>query len=128
MRPWEPLQSLNSLSVTKISELSKFSKAYISQVKHGKCPPSKKLLKALSSYERSTQTEIDYFNLFMMSRQSTETSETISLIYFYYIRGTNCILFSSPELILIRPNNIIDLILLRATVETAFRLHDLAYC
>ena len=65
---------LNTLSVTEISELSKLSKAYISQVKHGNRPPSKKLLKTLSRYERNARTEVDYYNLFIMSRQSMEVS------------------------------------------------------
>ena len=38
------LKLLNKLSVSKLAELSSFSKAYISQVKHGKRPPSEKLL------------------------------------------------------------------------------------
>ncbi len=67
---------LNSLSVTQISLLSKFSKAYISQVKWGIRPPSKKLLKILEDHQRSTttETEIDYFNLFMTSRRSMAAS------------------------------------------------------
>jgi len=74
-------QLLNSLSVTEISELSKFSKAYISQVKHGTRPSSRKLLKILSSYERDTKTETDYFNLFMTSRQSMQVSPGTEQFY-----------------------------------------------
>ena len=74
MSPWEPLQLLNSLSVTKISELSKFSKSYISQVKHGKCPPSKRLLETLAGYNRCASTRYDYFNLFLRSRQAMGVS------------------------------------------------------
>jgi len=72
---------LNTLSVAEISELSNLSKAYISQVKHGKRPPSKKLLKILSSYERSTRTEVDYYNLFIMSRQVMEVSPGTEQFY-----------------------------------------------
>ncbi len=81
MRPWEPLQLLNSLSVTKISELSKFSKSYISQVKHGKCPPSRKLLEVLKNHHRRIQTEHDYFTLFLRSRKAMEVSPGTEQFY-----------------------------------------------
>lgn len=81
MRPWEPLQSLNSLSVTKISELSKFSKSYISQVKHGKCPPSRKLLEVLKNHHRCIQTEHDYFTIFLRSRKAMEVSPGTEQFY-----------------------------------------------
>ena len=72
MRPWEPLQSLNSLSVTQIAELSKFSKSYISQVKHGKCPPSAKLLEVLKSHHHRIQTELsdDYRRFIQIPRRT----------------------------------------------------------
>ena len=70
----DPLRLLNSLSVTEISELSKLSKAYISQVKNGKRPPSKRLLEILTAHKRSTATEIDYYDFFIMSRRSMEVS------------------------------------------------------
>ena len=81
MRPTEPLQLLNSLSVTKIAELSKFSKSYISQVKHGKCPPSKKLLEILKNHHRRIQTEHDYFTLFLRSRKATGVSSGTEQFY-----------------------------------------------
>ena len=81
MSPWEPLQLLNSLSVTKISELSKFSKSYISQVKHGKCPPSKKLLEVLKNHHRRIQTEHDYFTLFLRSRKAMEVAPGTEQFY-----------------------------------------------
>jgi integrase/recombinase XerD len=59
---------LNNLGVTEISELSKLSKAYISQVKHGRRPPSRKLLETLKSYYCRTQADHDYFTLFLRSR------------------------------------------------------------
>ncbi len=74
-------QLLNTLSVTEIAELSKLSKAYISQVKRGVRTPSGKLLKILFSYERGTRTEVDYFNLFIMSRQSMEISPGTAQFY-----------------------------------------------
>jgi len=81
MSPCEPLQLLNSLSVTKISELSKFSKSYISQVKHGKCQPSKKLLGVLESYHNRVQTEHDYFTLFLRSRRAMEIAPGTEQFY-----------------------------------------------
>ncbi len=84
MRPTEPLQLLNSLSVTQIAELSKFSKSYISQVKHGKCPPSKKLLEVLKNHRRRVQTENDYFTLFLRSRKAMEV--TLGTEQFYRIK------------------------------------------
>ena len=81
MRPWEPLQSLNSLSVTQIAELSKFSKSYISQVKHGKCPPSAKLLEVLKSHHHRIQTEHDYFTIFLRSRKAMEVSPGTEQFY-----------------------------------------------
>jgi integrase len=77
----DQLQLLNSLSVTEISLLSKFSKSYIFQVKRGIRPPSKKLLKILDEYQVSTKTEIDYYNLFMLSRQSMQVSSGTEQFY-----------------------------------------------
>lgn len=77
-------QLLNSLSVTEISELSKLSKAYISQVKNGKRPPSKRLLEVLTNHKRTTNTEIDYYNLFIISRRSMEVSP--GTLQFYRIK------------------------------------------
>jgi len=68
------LQLLNTLSVTEISELSKLSKAYISQVKHGNRPPSKRLLENLTSYNGCRRTGYDYFTLFLQSRKAMEGS------------------------------------------------------
>ena len=72
---------LNTLSVTEISLLSKFSKAYISQVKKGTRPPSNRLLKILEEYQVSTKTEIDYYNLFKVSRQSMQVSPGTEQFY-----------------------------------------------
>jgi len=72
---------LNSLSVTEISLLSKLSKAYISQVKNGSRPPSKRLLETLSSYNRCTKTEYDYFSIFLQSRKAMEVSPGTEQFY-----------------------------------------------
>lgn len=68
------LKLLDTLSVAEISTISKLSKSYIYQVKEGKRPPSKKLQRILYEYYRSTKTEIDYYNLFMISRQAMAVS------------------------------------------------------
>jgi integrase/recombinase XerD len=81
MSPWNPLQLLNSLGVAKISELSNFSKSYISQVKNGKCPPSKKLLAALKDHHHCTQTRYDYFTLFLRSRKVIQVSPGTAQFY-----------------------------------------------
>jgi site-specific recombinase XerD len=65
---------LNKLSVTHIAELSNFSKAYISQVKHGKRPPSQKLLDALAEQIEQKKPQIDYLNLFLESRTAMGVS------------------------------------------------------
>jgi len=77
----DPLQLLNTLSVTEISELSKLSKAYISQVKHGNRPPSKRLLENLTSYNGCIRTGYDYFTLFLQSRKAMEVSPGTEQFY-----------------------------------------------
>ena len=76
-----PLHLLNKLSVTEISRLSKLSKSYISQVKHGKRPPSKRLLEALIAHYRGTRTERDYFSLFLRSRLAIGVSPRTAQFY-----------------------------------------------
>ncbi len=70
----DTLKLLNKLTVSEIAELSKLSKAYISQVKHGKRPPSQRLLDALVAYTKPKQTDKDYFSLFLQSRQAMGVS------------------------------------------------------
>jgi site-specific recombinase XerD len=77
----DQLRLLNSLSVTEISELSKLSKAYISQVKHGNRPPSRRLLEALKNYHSRTQTDHDYFTLFIQSRKAMEVTPGTEQFY-----------------------------------------------
>ena len=65
---------LNKLTVSELAELSKLSKAYISQVKHGKRLPSKKLLDALVAHTKRDKPEKDYFALFIESRNAMGAS------------------------------------------------------
>jgi integrase/recombinase XerD len=66
------LRLLKKLSVTQIAELSKLSKSYISQVKHGSRPPSKRLLEALFIHSRGTGHE--HISLFLRSREAMGVS------------------------------------------------------
>jgi integrase/recombinase XerC len=65
---------LNNLSVSELAELSNLSKAYISQVKHGKRPPSQKLLEALGSCIKQNNPQKDYLELFLKSREAIGVS------------------------------------------------------
>jgi len=72
---------LNKLSVSKLAELSNFSKAYISQVKHGKRPPSERLLGALAKLAKDRlPTSMDYeatLVLFLKSRREGISPNTL---------------------------------------------------
>jgi transcriptional regulator with XRE-family HTH domain len=61
------------MTVSELALLSNFSKAYISQVKHGQRPPSKKLLKSLIKLpEDDKRNGADLqkaINLFIQSRR-----------------------------------------------------------
>ena len=73
---------LNKLSVSELAELSKLSKAYISQVKHGKRPPSAKLINLLQQYHdksnRHNGSEAKLaIELFLKSRRGGTATSTI---------------------------------------------------
>ena len=51
------------MTVSELAELSKLSKAYISQVKNGKRPPSRRLLDALLDEDNPKDKGIDYYPL-----------------------------------------------------------------
>ncbi len=78
------LKLLNKLTVSQLAELSNLSKSYISQVKHGKCPPSQKLLDTLSEYAKPNNATVDYPALFIMSRKAIGVSP--KTLVFYYDR------------------------------------------
>ncbi len=82
MSPNHHLKLLNKFSVSELAELSKLSKAYISQVKHGKRPPSVKLLECLSQIQcGQNKLEIDYLPIFIQSRRAIEVSPTTIKYY-----------------------------------------------
>jgi transcriptional regulator with XRE-family HTH domain len=56
----DTLKLLHKLTVSELAELINLSKAYISQVKHGKRPPSQKLLGALSGLDKPNSDVKDY--------------------------------------------------------------------
>ena len=73
---------LNKLTVTELAKLSNFSKSYISQVKHGKCPPSRKLLQALQDFKGQGQghTNLEPYQaiqLFLKSRREGLSPRTL---------------------------------------------------
>jgi len=82
MSPLHNLKMLNKMTVSELAELSNLSKAYISQVKHGKRPPSKKLLGSLRLPEsKQVIPEKDYLALFLQSRQAIEVSASTLKFY-----------------------------------------------
>ncbi len=73
---------LNKLSVSRLAELSNLSKPYISQVKHGKRPPSDKLVSALERYleNRNGNNSIKIakaIDLFLKSRRNGISPNTV---------------------------------------------------
>ena len=58
----------------ELAKLSNLSKSYISQVKHGKRPPSPKLLNALGTPDRLKKPDKDYLDLFLQSRKARGVS------------------------------------------------------
>ncbi|MFC1948106.1 tyrosine-type recombinase/integrase [Chloroflexota bacterium] len=80
-KPNNTLKLLNKLSVSELAELSKMSKAYISQVKNGKRPPSQNLLSTLENLNKPKNPSVDYYNLFIQSRQAKEVSPSTLKFY-----------------------------------------------
>ncbi len=74
----DQIQLLNKITLSDFLKFSKFSKGYVSQVKSGYRPPSKRFLKALEDYTTTVKTKRNYLNLFLQSRQTIEvTTQTI---------------------------------------------------
>ena len=76
---------LNKLSVTELAQLSKLSKSYISQVKHGKCPPSPRLLDAIAKHISLNNSDRDYLAYFLQSRQSINVSPNTMKLYCFIL-------------------------------------------
>jgi len=75
------LKLLNQLPVTELAKLSNLSKSYISQVKHGKCPPSQKLINAIMLQSQPSKPSTDYYSLFLQSRESMGVSPKTLIFY-----------------------------------------------
>ena len=78
------------------------SKAYISQVKHGKRPPSEKLIQALMEFDRKSNkrngVSIDEaIALFLKSRREGLSSQTINNFYKCYLEKVIPILGLAPK-------------------------------
>jgi len=70
------IETLNKKGVSELAELSKLSKAYISQVKHGQRPPSKRLIETLLLNQPSSPTP-DYLDMFLKSRSQGLSHRTL---------------------------------------------------
>ena len=91
---------LNKLDVSTLAELSNLSKAYISQVKHGKRPPSERLLRSLHSYwqdkhKDQIQEVSKVIDLFLKSRRQGASRGTI-FFYSKYLTKALPVLGLSP--------------------------------
>jgi site-specific recombinase XerD/transcriptional regulator with XRE-family HTH domain len=92
---------LNKLSVSELAELSNFSKSYVSQVKHKRRPPSKKLLEVLQRLDQrgnGNQAEIEKaILLFLQSRQQGLSPGTIDGFYRKYLGKAIPVLGLTPK-------------------------------
>ena len=79
--PQTALRLLNKLKVSQIAELSGLSKAYVSQVRHGICPPSQKLIHALVESSHYKRPEHDYLKFFLESRMARGVSPKTTAFY-----------------------------------------------
>lgn len=78
--------------MTKVAEPTKLSKSYISQVKHGKRPPSEKLIQALLQVcgegKKSNSLEVDKaIDLFIESRQNGICPNTVTFYRKYLAKA-----------------------------------------
>jgi site-specific recombinase XerD len=91
---------LNKLGVTELAELSNLSKSYISQVKHGKCPPSQKLVDAILEHCERTNTDSvsgeKVVSQFLDSRREGISLQTIAF-YRHYLTKAIAKLGLSPK-------------------------------
>jgi site-specific recombinase XerD len=81
LSPDDVLGLLKKRPTSQLAELSSFSEAYISQVKHGRRPPSPRLIQALSELHFQKRS-IDYVDLFFKSRSQGLSANTLE----YYER------------------------------------------
>lgn len=88
-KSFNSVRLLNKLPVSTLVELSNFSKSYISQVKHGKRPPSQNFLNALQKLDkRGNDNSINIQNailMFLESRREGLSPRTIDDFYRKYL-------------------------------------------
>lgn len=85
MSPQSCLKLLNKLGVSELAELSSFTKSYISQVKHGKCRPSQRLLERIQYFFiQNPGEQTNYLDLFLQSRRAREVSS--GSLHFYQVK------------------------------------------
>ena len=85
MSPQSCLKLLNKLNVSELAELSSFTKSYISQVKHGKCRPSRRLLERIQYFFiQNSDEQTNYLDLFLQSRRASEVSS--GSLQFYQVK------------------------------------------
>lgn len=93
---------LNKLTVSQIAELGNLSKPYISQVKNGKRPPSKRLIQALTDYYYTTNKgriisdAQKAIYLFLESRRNGLSPRTIYDFYKKYLTEAVPVLGLTP--------------------------------
>jgi len=89
------------LTVSELAELSSLSKAYISQVKHGKRPPSEKLIQALlesRQYQSSKYGQVEKaVAQFLKSRRDGLSKRTLNDFYQKYLTKAVPVLGLHPK-------------------------------
>lgn len=68
------LRLIKNLPTGQVADLSGLSPSYVSQVKHGKCKPSHKLIQALAESRHYRKPAHNYFGLFLESRRAIGVS------------------------------------------------------
>ena len=77
-------ETLKKLPTSQIADFTGFSRSYISQVKHGKKPPSQRLLEAIESSLQPKKPRLDHYELFLKSREAMGVSP--KTMDFYHCR------------------------------------------
>jgi site-specific recombinase XerD len=96
------LKLLNKLSVSELAELTNLSKSYISHVRHGRRPPSQRLLDCLNELERGNgkkngqPSAYDSIEAFLQSRREGASPGTIEF-YAKYLSKAVPVLGLTPR-------------------------------
>jgi integrase/recombinase XerC len=87
---------LNKLTVTQIAQLSGLSKSYVSHVKHGRRPPSPRLIQALLPADSKSYEAGKAIDLFLDSRREGLSPRTINDFYKQYLTRAVPVLGLTP--------------------------------